>query len=238
MTVAALYDVHGNLPALEAVLADPRLVEAETVVCGGDLVAGPLGAECLDAMLALGDRVRFVRGNGERNVLARRPEHGSAWCADRLGDARLRELAGWPLTCELEVAGLERVLFCHATPRSDEEIVTRITPESAVAEALMGTSADVVVCGHTHVQFDRRIGALRLVNAGSVGLPYEGRQGAFWALVTGDGVDLLETGYDVEHAARLMRASGSPVADEHAHLLLHPEDPVEVTSHFEGLRGA
>src|SRR6478736_1155095 len=127
MKVAALYDVHGNLPALEAVLADPRLADADLIVSGGDLVAGPMPAECLDLLLELGPRVRFIRGNADRNVVEHGETHRGAWCAAKIGPDRLATVAAWPQTLELDVAG--GTTFCHATPRSDDEIVTKFTPE-------------------------------------------------------------------------------------------------------------
>src|SRR3954454_21600207 len=105
MKVAALYDVHGNLPALEAVLADPRLADVDLIVGGGDLIAGPMPSACLDLLLGYGSRVRVFRGNADRNVLERREEHGGAWCADELGPERLAIIAEWPLTIQLDVAG-------------------------------------------------------------------------------------------------------------------------------------
>jgi predicted phosphodiesterase len=238
MTVAVLCDVHGNLPALEAVLADPRFAGAEQVVVGGDLVAGPMPRECLDRLLELGDRALFLRGNADRFVAERSPEHGASWCADELGEARLAHVAAWPLTVELDVGGLGHVLFCHATPRSDEEILTRITSGDEVAEALAGVDAGTVVAGHTHVQFDRRIPAApRFVNAGSVGIPYEGRRGAFWALL-GPEVELLRTEYDTESAVAAIRERGWPEGEQVAGWLLEPEDPDKVTEFFESTRGA
>ena len=175
MRVAALYDVHGNLPALEAVLADPRCAEANVVVCGGDLVVGPYPAECLDALEAHAGGARFLVGNCDREAVET-PEGGelgaaARWSNERLGRDRTARVADWPLTVELDVPGLGNVLFCHATPTSDRPILTRVTPETDVAQALGDVDADVVVCGHTHVQYDRTIGPVRVVNAGSVGMP-------------------------------------------------------------------
>ena len=138
-----------------------------------------------------------MAGNCERDVLTP-TDDVDRWCLEQL-DAETRSfVATWESTIERDVPGVGRVVFCHATPTDDEEIVTRLTPDDAVRAAFATTSADVVVCGHTHVQFDRAVaGAPRLVNAGSVGLPYEGRPGACWALVD-DGVDLRRTEYDVE----------------------------------------
>lgn len=236
MRVAALYDVHGNLPALEAVLADPRLAGADVVVCGGDLVAGPMPASCLDRLSALGTRVRFVRGNGDRDVTECRDAHGGAWCADALGPERLAAVAAWPLTIEVDVAG--GAMFCHATPRSDAEIVTRLTPDDQLERAFADVAAGLVVCGHTHIQVDRQLaGGRRFVNAGSVGRPYEGVRGAFWTLI-GDEIEFLRTEYDVEEAAAAIRASGYPDADDHASQLLDPPSADGVSAYFESLRGA
>ena len=234
MRVAALYDVHGNLPALQAVLADVERTGVDRIVCGGDLVAGPMPAACLDRLLELGDQVRFVRGNGDREVTERQAAHGASWCAEQLGDGRLALVAAWPLT-----ASIEGALFCHATPRSDSEIVTRLTPDDQLAAALDSPTAGLVVGGHTHVQVDRRLpNGTRFVNAGSVGRPYEGRRWAFWALFEDEEVELVRTPYDVESAAAAIRSSGYPDARDHADQLLDPPDPDEVTAYFEGQRGA
>lgn len=237
MRVAGLYDVHGNEAALDAVLADPRCVAADLVVCGGDLVAGPFPAACLDRLVSLGNRVRFVRGNGDREVVQRSEGHGGRWCAEHLGSERLALVETWPLSLRLPVAG--GTTFCHATPRADDEIVTQLTPVDELATALAGAGASTVVAGHTHVQVDRRDAAdCRFVNAGSVGRPYEGRPGAFWALVDDDtGIELVRTDYDVAAAAGAIRSSGHPDAAAHADQLLQPPSPGEVSALFEGLRG-
>lgn len=218
MIVAALYDVHGNLPALEAVLRDPRCDEAELIVCGGDLVAGPMPAECLDRLLALGERVVFIHGNGDRETVSP-PEDGplaaiGRFAHDRLTSEHLETVVAWPLTRELDLPGLGRAVFCHATPLADTPIVTRATPEADLRAALGTLAADVVVCGHTHVQFDRVAEGVRVVNAGSVGAPYhDGTRGACWALL-GPGVELVSTPYDVEAALVTLRATGFPTVDE------------------------
>jgi putative phosphoesterase len=234
--VAALNDIHGNLPALEAVLSDPRLEDANAVVVGGDVVDGPFPAETLDALEALGGRVRFLRGNADRLVLEGTDDR-HLWCRDQLGDARATRVAAWPQTLSLEVDGLGPVRFCHATPRSDDELVTRITPEDEVAEVLEGTEETVVVCGHTHIQYDRRVARWRLVCAGSVGWPYEGHPGAFWLLL-GPDVSHVRTEYDVHQAAELIRKSGYPDPEGAVEPLLEPPDPEAVSSYFEGMRGA
>lgn len=206
MRVAALYDVHGNLPALEAVLADVDRAAPDAVVCGGDLLEGPLPSECLELLRAR--HAHFVKGNADRFVLERRDEI-DVWVHDRLSPAEREEAAAWPPTLELDVDGLGRVLFCHASPRSDEEILSVATPDDVVVEATAAVSAGVVVGGHTHQQFDRFVDGLRFVNAGSVGLPYEGRAGAFWALL-GPDVDLRRTEYDVHEAVSRLELVGLP----------------------------
>ena len=200
MKVAALYDIHGNLPALDAVLAK---VEDELILVGGDAVMGPWPSETLERLRSLGERVRFIRGNADRELTEpakpKRPGGPSPelveWGRSRLSEEQLEFLATLPLTASLDVDGLGAVLFCHATPRSDEEILTSISPEERWLEALAGLDAPVVDCGHTHMQFDRRVGAIRLVNAGSVGMPYEHEPGAYWALL-GPDVELRRTHYE------------------------------------------
>jgi predicted phosphodiesterase len=238
--VAALYDVHGILPALEAVLGDPRCTAADAIVCGGDLVAGPLPAECLELLESDG-RVRFLQGNGDRETVAPPPDgplaEVGAWAAARLGPERLGRVARWRATVELEIAGLGSVLFCHATPSSDTDILTAVTPEEDVAAALAGIGADVVVCGHTHVQYDRQVGGIRLVNSGSVGMPYEGSPDARWA-VLGDGeIALVSTPYDAEAALVALSATGFPMLDDwYGDVARGEVTAEEATAIFEGRR--
>jgi predicted phosphodiesterase len=228
MRVAALYDVHGNMPALEAVLAEVEREHVDAIVCGGDVAAGPMPADALERLRAAG--ARFVRGNADREL--------GGWPAERLSDDQLRFLRSLPLRLTLDVDGLGHVLFCHATPRSDEEIVTRLTPDDELASVLEDVPEPTIVCGHVHVQYDRMLAGHRVVNAGSVGLPYEGRPGAFWALL-GPDVELRETAYDVEAAAALLRDTGYPEIDDVlASSLLQPLGSDEVSRHFEDMRGA
>jgi len=233
--VAAVYDVHGNLPALEAVLDDVRREDVDAIVIGGDAVAGPFPAETFDVLVSLADAL-FVRGNADRLVVERDEGFGSAWCADQLGAERLAAVEAWPFSRRLEIDGLGEVVFCHATLRTDEEIVTRITPEDEVMAAFPG--GGTVVVGHVHVQFDRRYDGLRVVNAGSVGMPYEGRRGAFWALLGAGQVELRRTEYDVDAAVAAIRGSGWSERDQLAVWLTEPQDPTEVTEVFEARRGA
>jgi putative phosphoesterase len=234
--VAALADVHGNLHALDAVLEDRLLESAELVVVLGDVIAGPFPAETFDRLTALGERVRILRGNADRLVLDG-DTSVSRWRRKRLGPARIAEIRSWPSTFVFEVEGLGAVRGCHATPSRDDAVITQLTPEQDFALALRGTAERVVVGGHTHVQFDRTAGGYRFVNVGSVGWPFEGKTGAYWALL-GPDVELISTDYDVESASAAIRASGHPGADERLTELLFPLSAEEASRRYEALRGS
>ncbi len=228
MRVAALYDIHANLPALEAVLADVRQADVDQVVVGGDVVPGPMPRETLARLLDLDVPVQFIRGNGDREVFARMagtetdwyrtaPEQRREpvrWTAQQLLPEHERLLAGWPATCRVEIPGLGDVLFCHATPRSDVECFTQLTPEDRLAPVFHGLKVPLVVCGHTHMPFDRMVGAIRVVNAGSVGMPF-GNTGADWLLL-GPDVELRHTPFDLADAAERVRGTSYPGAEEFA----------------------
>jgi predicted phosphodiesterase len=193
MTVAALYDVHANVRALEAVLADGA-GDADVVVFGGDLVAGPWPAETLELARSLGERARFVRGNWERALVEGSDAEPVAWLRERLGGADL----DWPFSVEIGGA-----LYLHATPRRDDEIAL---PSLREDDWALFTET-FVVCGHTHVQFDVTRDGCRVVNPGSVGNPTV-RPAAWWALVDGDDVELRTTDYDTAATADAMDVTG------------------------------
>jgi putative phosphoesterase len=230
--VAVVSDVHGNLPALEAVLAELDREEVDLVVSGGDVAMGPMPVECVDALRGL-DRVLWVRGNADRAAIPDRYADHARWVEEQLGPERVELIRGAELSVSVTVDELGDVLVCHGSPRSDEEILTKLSPESRVAPALEGVAERVVLHGHTHVQYDRDVAGRRLVCAGSVGIPYEGRRGAFWALL-GPGVELRRTEYDVEAAVAAIRATGYPGTDEVTGWLLEPPDPDEISQFFEG----
>jgi putative phosphoesterase len=178
--IATLCDIHGNLAALEAVLAEIP-AEAEIVV-GGDIVAGgDHPSETLERLLALGSRVHWVRGNTDRELTPGETGFGLPAALEdgrrKLTDEQIAFLHDLPTSVLLD-----RVLYCHASPRNDLDVFTEITPEERVAFLFENVDADVVVCGHTHVQFDRTIAGKRVLNAGSVGLPVEDEPGAYWLL--------------------------------------------------------
>jgi putative phosphoesterase len=236
--VAVVSDIHGNLPALAAVLADVERAGVDALVVPGDTISGPWPVETFDVLVGVG--ARFVMGNADRLVLDRSDRYGplAPWCADLLGGDRLAAAEQWPLTLELDVDGLGRVLVCHSTPASPDPIYTRITPEDELTAMLGPIAADVLLSGHTHMQYDRRLDeGLRIVNPGSVGMPYEGRRGAYWALL-GPDVELRRTEYDVEAAADAILVLGAPVEERLLEYLLEPLGSDYATAQFEQMRGA
>lgn len=231
MRIAALYDIHGNLPALEAVLEEIRLAQVDQVVVGGDVIPGPMPRETLASVLSLNIPTRFLYGNCEVAVLEQMAGRDPAgvpepfrpiirWTAAQVAEYRAA-MAAWPKTVTLRVRGLGNVLFCHGTPRNEDEVFTGTTPEDNLLPVFEAVDADLVVCGHTHMQFDRMIGNRRVVNAGSVGMPF-GKPGAYW-LFLGPGVDLRRTPYDLAKAAKRIRATDYPgAADFEARNVLEP----------------
>lgn len=237
LRVAALYDIHGNLPALEAVLQDVRRAGVGRIVVGGDVVPGPMPRETLACLLDLDVPLAFIQGNGDREVIA---PTGAApasfleamrWNAEQLRPEDQNLLASWPLTLREGIDGIGDVLFCHATPRNDVEIFTRQTPDEPLMPVFGSLGVALAVCGHTHMQFDRTIGSVRVVNAGSVGMPF-GESGAYWLLL-GPDVELRHTSYDLEDAARRIRATKYPQAEEFAaRNVLNPPSETEILAMF------
>ncbi|MEY2493214.1 MAG: hypothetical protein QOH24_2165 [Verrucomicrobiota bacterium] len=225
MAVAAIYDIHGNLPALEAVIREIRQSGVDRIVVGGDVVPGPMPRETITRLLEFDIPVQFIRGNGDRVVLGQMrgtesnevPEQFREvirWNAEQLRAEHEQLLASWPKTLLIKISGLGEVLFCHATPQDDNEIFTRLTPEDHLAPVFDKLDVALIVCGHTHMQFDRTIGKVRVMNAGSVGMPF-GKPGAYWLLL-GPGVQLRHTAYDLTKAADRIRQTGYPQAQDFA----------------------
>ena len=242
MRVAALYDIHGNLPALEAVLAEVHAAGVDRVVIGGDVLPGPMPRECLDAVLDLRIPSDFIVGNGDRETVAARHGRMSSlvpisfretieWNAAQLTDADEQHISNWPLTMQLHVEGLGEVLFCHATPRNDTEIFTSATREETLRAVFDPLDVNVVVCGHVHMQFDRMVGATRVINAGSVGMPFDAA-GAYWLLL-GLGIELRRTDYDLEKASARVRQTAYPQAEVFAaNSILSPPSKQMMTEAF------
>ena len=252
MKVAVLCDIHANLPALEAVLEDVRAADVDRVVVGGDVVPGPMPRETLARLLELDIPVQFIHGNGELAVLAQieaadpnevtysgmtggGPLPGPArevvrWTARQVHPDYDEVLRSWPKTLQLEIPALGEVLFCHGTPDSETDAFTRLTPEAALLPVFRDLNVSLVVCGHTHMQFDREIGSVRVVNAGSVGMPF-GPPGADWLLLGAD-VQLRHTSYDLEKAAARARETPYPQADQFAQSILQPPSETAMLDQF------
>jgi len=246
MKIAALYDIHGNLPALNAVLAELDAIQPDLIVVGGDIVHGPMPGQTLERLAQLGERVRCIRGNADREdvqaydgqplgpTTSDEVRASAQWVAEHLTRAQRDFLARLPEQLALPVEGLGRVVFCHATTRNDEEIFTPITPQDRLDIIFALVPAEIVVCGHTHMQFERRVGALRIINAGSIGMPYSDQPGAYWLLLSPAGYEFRCTPYDTEAAAQAIRESGYPGADAlAAENVLTVPTAAEATAVFE-----
>ena len=245
MRIAALYDIHANLPALEAVLQEVRDLKADRIVVGGDVLPGPFPQETIKVLQDVDIPTQFIHGNGDREVLAqmdgvesdwyrKSPEawrEPVRWTAQQLQSRYRRLLSSWPSTYQAGIPGLGNVLFCHATPHNDTDIFTRLTPEDRLLPLFQGLQVSTVICGHTHMQFDRMVGTTRVVNAGSVGMPF-GEPGADWLLL-GPGVDFRHTRYDFLGAAERIRRSTYPQASDFAeHSILRPPTAEETLAAF------
>jgi putative phosphoesterase len=229
--VAVIADVHGNAPAFAAVLEEIEREQPDLIVSCGDLTWGPLPEETYE--LARGLNARWVRGNADRAVLEGASDtEREQWMQVRHTDAMREFLGAFEESVVVEVDGLGPVRFCHGSPRSDEECVTPETPEERVREFSAGVEERVIVSAHVHIQFDREAAGIRSVNAGSVGLPYEGRPGAYWALL-GPVVELRRTEYDVGEAVERFRGSGQPNVEQIVELMLEPPEPREVIDDAE-----
>ena len=226
MRIAALSDIHGNLPALEAVLAEVQAASVDRIVVCGDVIPGPMPTQCLDRLRRLDAPIQFLHGNGERAVLEQRSgidttlvpaaiRDGVTWVGAQLTDQHVAEIRDWPSTIRITHPSFGRLLFCHATPRNDTEIFTRRTDESVLRPVFAAAEADIVVCGHTHMQFDRSVGATRVINTGSVGMPF-GAPGAYWLLITDDECQLRHAVFDLHAAADAVRATAYPFAADFA----------------------
>ncbi len=242
MRVAAIYDIHGNLPALKAVLNEIRDERVDHIVVGGDVLPGPMPRETLERLRNLDVPTHFIYGNGEVAVLQQMAGKEPAsvaqafrpvirWNAEQLDHAHHQWLSAWPKTVTLEIAGLGSVLFCHATPQNENDIFTRLTPDDRLVPLFENLHTAVVVCGHTHMQFDRKIGQTRVVNAGSVGMPF-GQPGAHWLLL-GPDIQFRHTAYDLASAATQIRSTTYPQAEDFAaRNILNPPTEQEILEIF------
>ncbi|MEQ1904490.1 MAG: metallophosphoesterase family protein [Pirellulaceae bacterium] len=244
--VAVIYDIHGNLPALEAVLEEIRGGSFDRVVIGGDVLPGPMPIETIEALLGLAVPTTFILGNGDREVMSRMlgietdwyrsaPESWRLpvqWSADQLGSKHQQLIASWPASCQFVIEGLGEVFFCHATPRNDTDIFTPLTPAKYLTPIFQPLNVPIVVCGHTHIQFDHQIGSMRILNAGSVGMPI-GNAAAYW-LALGPNVELRQTSYDFARAAERIKATTYPQAEQFAeHSVLRPPSEQAALANYQ-----
>ncbi len=225
MTIAVLYDIHGNLPALEAVLAELDKFNVDQFVIGGDVVLGPMPGACIDRLMKIDLPMHFVRGNCETAVLRAvenipndsfppAVQEAIQWIAENSSDEHLDIIASWQEQVAITTPSLGEILFCHATPRDENEIFTIQTKDEKLLPIFDNVEADLVICGHTHMQFDRMIGNMRVINAGSVGMPFGGT-GAFWLLIDED-PKLQHTSYNLAKAADEIVQTRYPLATEFA----------------------
>jgi len=224
--LAVLYDIHGNLVALEAVLDDARDAQVDRFVLGGDYTA--FGAWPIETMARLDelDPATWIRGNWDRwlatDPSADMPQdptvQGAADHArSALDGVVLARLGALPAT-----VSIDDILFCHASPGSDVEGFSAQEDDAETDARLVdGVTEELVVCGHTHVQFDRHADGLRLVNPGSVGLPLDGDPRAAYALIASpDDIELRRVAYDEMSAAAGLREIGDDWAQTVADRLL------------------
>jgi len=209
MRVAALYDIHGNLPALEAVLVEVERERVDAIVVGGDIASGPPQPREVVELVRSLPNAHCIRGNADRlRDREHAGEEGLEWLLSQLDEERIDWLEGLPFSVVLD-----DTLYVHSNPKDDTTMVTELTTDEKLAGLLEGVEQRRVVAGHTHMQLERRVGETLFVNAGSVGWPYEGTPGSYWAILD-EGVELRHTDYDRERTAELVRASGHPRAEE------------------------
>lgn len=242
MVLAALYDIHGNLPALEAVLDELGSYPIDQIIIGGDILPGPMPLECLQRIANVSVPVRYIIGNGEEAVLnASRgldisyfPEQAQKvirWCADQLNTETLGEISNWSGTITVNQSH-KNILFCHATPDSTTDIFTKRTSPDKFPQSIINALENIIICGHTHMQFDITRGSKRIINAGSVGMPF-GAPGAYWLLIDAQ-VHLMKTHYNYTEAANIIQKSSYPEAFKFAEQnVLNPPSEQAMLSVFE-----
>ena len=236
--LACLADGHGNVAALDAVLASPEFATADAVAFLGCMTTGPEPDVVMERCEALAIPCFFLAGNGERNVieLAGGREDLSwligRWIVEHHSSRAVAALRDWPETLVADVVGLGGVRLVHGSPRSDVELLTPATPPERITAATRDVAEDVIVHGHTHLQYDRLVAGRRVVGCGSVGLPYTSAGfGAEWTLL-GPDVIPVRTVYDLEEARRRIIASDYPSA-QFLETLEAPFSPEAITKDAE-----
>ncbi len=226
MKIAALYDIHGNLPALNAVLEELNEIHPDLIFIGGDIVSGPMPVEVLKRLAQFDEKISYIRGNGDREVvmsfdkqeipyLSEKGLEKQRWVAEQLTLPQRNFLAQLPEQFTLHMKGLGDILFCHATPNDDNEIFTPISSKERIANIFHQVDYQLVVCGHTHIQFTYQVGEVRILNAGSEGMLFSDQPAAaYWLLFDSEGYEFRHTLYDKDTAFKEISGSGDPQAQE------------------------
>jgi len=249
MRIAAIGDVHGNLPALEAVMDEICTESVDGIVVCGDTIAGPLPTETVAVLQESRIPVHFLRGNHDSDVvrflsgqepggMVAKDDDAARWEASKLTREQKASLLTWPATVEIESEPWGKILFCHATPHNETFVFSRLTPEAKLLSVFERLNVSLMVCAHTHMQFDRTIADVRVVNTGSVGMCV-GRTGADWLLID-DEIQFRHTDFDLNQAAERIRQSDYPQAESFAmdHVLqTAPESRMfEIIDQYEALQ--
>ncbi|MCQ0112526.1 metallophosphoesterase family protein [Zhouia amylolytica] len=225
MKIAAIYDIHANPYALEAVLEEIKKCNVDLIIVGGDVVAGPMPNETLTLLQNAPVRMKFILGNAESEVLrhlngekinglSERADEEARWVSKQLKDEHKDWIRSWEKTIILDTINFGRILFCHGTPRSNVEIFTSLTPKEKLISIFKNVTVSNVVCGHTHMQFERKIDNIHIVNAGSVGMPFGGT-GAYWLLID-NSFEFRRTEYDLKATSQNISKSNYPYAESFA----------------------
>lgn len=214
-SVAVIADIHGNLPALDAVLSEPPVANADALIVVGDHASGPQPTEVLDRLRSLGDRAVLVAGNADRELvdIARGrdvpiPDEVTAWAASRLSSEHVTMLEVLPHPLVVNIAGFGQVLCCHGSPRRIDDVVLVDSGLQRWQEVFQNVDPNIktVVCGHTHMPFVRLASGRLVINPGSVGMPY-GMKDRSWAILSQRKVTLGSTGVDSDDVARRISES-------------------------------
>ena len=249
MKIAALFDIHGNLPALNSVLEELSQLNVDKIIIGGDIVSGPMPNETLETLFQIKDKIVWIGGNGDDDVLnaiCNKPLNSNLsdngrlltdWVANQLGERFIDFLKELPLLYDLVLPGYGSICFCHATPKSKEEIFTPITNEQSIKEIFENINYNIIICGHTHVQFQLMANSIKIMNAGSVGMPFGRNKGADWILITPDEILFKNTQYDYMKAEKILMKTNYPAIENFVEqYIVHNHNEKQMIEYLEKLR--
>jgi predicted phosphodiesterase len=249
MRIAALYDIHGNYPALEAVVQELHIAKPDKVVIGGDIVSGPMPNETMKCLMELGNDVVWVLGNGDvdvserkingniNNSLSEQAKVITEWVANIIDESMARFLISLPINHFIRDDKLGMIGFCHATPNDYNYVFTPVTPNGEVKKVFNNEMEGYFICGHTHIQFEKTIDNLKIVNAGSVGMPFSEEHGAEWLLLENGVIRFMKTKYDIDLAKKQIKQTTYPFKDEFIETnVINPKRPEEMIPFLERMR--